>query len=157
MVGYGSKQLWSTLLTANDSTAKEELGSLRFASDGKMYRYVQTIATVAAGDALRFYSSNRYRVTATASAAGVRKGAGFAIGAITASYFGWIQCGGFSTCVRTTSAVAAGDNLILAAATDSAVITATSALIWGGAIIIGTAEKADSGHICSAAFLRSMI
>jgi len=41
-------RVWSTLLTANDSTAKEELGALRELSDGRMFRYVKMTGSAGA-------------------------------------------------------------------------------------------------------------
>lgn len=36
-------KIWATKLTANDSTAQEELGSIRYLADGRAFRYIRLV------------------------------------------------------------------------------------------------------------------
>jgi len=90
-----SKHLWKTKLTANDSTAQEELGILRREWDStdscfKTYRYVKTASdtTVANGTALAFVAADTLQQTVSSDATDFNLDmvAGVGIGAITASY-----------------------------------------------------------------------
>ena len=95
-----SKHLWKTKLTANDSSAQEQLGMKRVEYDStdeqyKTYRYVKfndgTAAGGAAakGDVLTWYpTTNGYTVTVDVSDSSQAAFAGVAIGAITDLYYG---------------------------------------------------------------------
>ena len=126
-----SKQLPATKLTANDSTAKEELGRVRW-EKGKAYRYIcaEDLA-LANGDVVEFSDTSGYEVTkdrAGGSSVG-RAVAGVAIGTITDAYYGWIQVSGRHTAVKTDGGVSAGEVLIPHATyngkADTAVATST--------------------------------
>ena len=109
-----SKQLPATKLTANDSTAKEELGRVRW-ENNKAYKYVviEDLA-VAVGDVVEFSDTTGYEVTqdrAGGSSVG-RVVAGVAIGTITDAYYGWIQVHGRNTGLKTDGGVSAGDILV---------------------------------------------
>jgi len=115
------QQAWATKLTANDSSAKEELGIVRFEIDRtgglKGYRYVQTAddTTVANGTCLRYSDTLRHTTSSDFDDAGINQVHGVGIGAITAEYFGWIQCYGYHATVLTDGGddISDGDWVIL--------------------------------------------
>ena len=115
--------LFHTALTANDSTAKEQLGAIRAEWDGtqwKWYKYVQVAAgtTVANGTPLAYPTTNTARTIVSGTVADYLRNrpAGVGVGAITASYYGWIQIKGPHSAVITNGDddIAAGDTIILA-------------------------------------------
>lgn len=109
-----SKQLPATKLTANDATASEELGRIRW-EGGKAYRYILVEdAALANGDVVEFSDTSGYEVT-NDRAGGASIGrvvAGVAIGTITDAQYGWIQVSGRHTAVKTDGGVTAGQNLV---------------------------------------------
>jgi len=123
--GYKNmKRIFATPLTANDSVAKEQLGCLRrewSATDScyKTYRYVQAASdtTVANGTALGFVAADLTQTSVSSDADDfyLDMVAGVGIGAITASYYGWIQTHGYHSVVKTNADddIAAGVKLIL--------------------------------------------
>lgn len=116
-----TKQIWGTELTANDSAAKEELGIIRWEYNStyglRGFRYMQAAAdtTVADGTALAFSDLYRKTCTSDISDADNNQPAGVGIGAITASYYGWVQCYGYHDAVATNGDddIADGDHVIL--------------------------------------------
>ncbi len=88
------QQIWATELSANDSSAKERVGSLRYEYDStnglRIFRYVQAAAdtTVANGTPLAFSDTKCTTVTSDISDASQNQPAGVGIGAITQSYYG---------------------------------------------------------------------
>lgn len=112
---------WKTKLTANDSTAQEQLGIIREDIDStgslKRYVYVQAAAdtTVANGTALAFSDTIRNVATSDISDASQNQPCGVGIGAITAEYYGWVQCYGYHATVLTNGDddIADGDTIIL--------------------------------------------
>jgi len=120
------KQAWNTLLTANDETAQEELGALREEYSTtygyRQFRYVQAASdtTVASGTPLAFVNLMANQVTSDISDANPNQPAGVGIGAITASYYGWIQIKGYHGGVLTDGGddIMDGDTLILHATSD---------------------------------------
>ena len=122
-----SKHLWATKLTANDSSAKEQLGIKRTEYDStdetwKVYRYVQFNDGTAAGGAgakgdvvswLTASTNKGYVVTPDESDGGQELFAGVLIGALTDLYYGWVQCGGFCNYIATDEGVSANDMLIV--------------------------------------------
>lgn len=123
------KQLPATKLTANDATAKEELGRIRWEA-GKAYKYVLVEdAALANGDVVEYSDTSEYEVTNDRSGGGSigRVVAGVAIGVITDAQYGWIQVYGRHTAVKTDGGVAAGDVLVPHASVDGRADTGTSA------------------------------
>ena len=108
------KHIFQTLLTANDSAAREEVGILRIESNGKVYRYILVEdAALVTGDVCEFSDTSGYEVTKSAGTSSVgNKVAGVAINALTDAYYGWIQVSGRHDAVRCDGAVAAGDMLV---------------------------------------------
>lgn len=103
-----SKHLWATKITDNDSTAKEELGIKRVewsSTDScfKAYRYVQAASdtTVANGTCLGFSDTLRQVVSSDCDDYDENQAAGVGIGTGTASYYFWIQTGGYHSAVIT--------------------------------------------------------
>lgn len=122
MGNFGLKDAWATLLTANDSAAKEELGVIRYENDTtnggmKVYKYVQAKAdtTVANGTVLTYDNLYGTVVTSDISDTHQNRAAGVGLGAITASYYGWIQIRGYHSAVLTDAGddIAAGDAIIV--------------------------------------------
>lgn len=102
--------IWATKLTANDSSAKEQLGAMRIewnSTDScfKKYKYVQAASdtTVASGTCLGFSDTLGHVASSDSSVpdAPLDCAAGVGIGAITASYYGWIQVGGYHSAINT--------------------------------------------------------
>lgn len=126
-----------TELTANNSSAKHVLGTLRREPDNTnggflTYRYVQAAAdtTIANGTALGFsdvrgnVASSDYDDFAVAS-----QHLGVGIGTITASYYGWVQVGGYHSAIKKKAGVdtiADGTWLGLASDADGVVNTSTN-------------------------------
>lgn len=145
-----SDRIWKTALTANDATAQEELGALRTEADGKIYRYVKNgeASTALAARNLCIEDTTYPGVwTVLKSAAavvqhGVR---GFAIGAITAAYHGWIQCGGVAAgTAAETIAIGAG---VCGSTTAGKVGPANTTVATGAGAIFGTANATLAGSI----------
>jgi len=117
MAAPGIKQIFSSSLTANDSSAQEELGVLRFEADGKVYRYVRAEdQAIAIGEVVYPASATagEWEVSTdyTGGSSVAAKVVGVALGTITDAYYGWVQVSGFSDMVRTNANVSAGDALI---------------------------------------------
>ena len=117
-----SKHLWATKISDNSSTAKEQLGIKRVewcSTDAcfKAYRYGQAAAdtTVANGTCLSFSDNLRQVFTLDVSDASSNQPAGVGTGVITASYFGWLQTGGYHPVVKTDAGddIVDGDNVIV--------------------------------------------
>ena len=132
----GMKKVFATPLTEVSTTAKEELGTIRFEGE-KVYKYVKianVTATVAAasGDPVA-YKADKYDehtvVTDNTDAdtigipAGVLQGT--VAGVLAVSYYGWIQLKGYAVL---NSALAGspsvGDELTILAATADKTATA---------------------------------
>jgi len=119
------KRVWNTKITANDSTAQEELGAERIEVDAtnrqRRFRYVQAAAsvTIRKGTTLSYSDAQRTTVTPTISTR-VNRPAGVAIGTLTASYYGWAQCGGYHDYVigEAGSTYSDGDTITLHAGTN---------------------------------------
>ena len=95
---------WKTLVTANDSTAQEMLGSIRF-ENGKIFRYVLAGGTIAASDAVKSSGTTGTTVITTTAAAN-QKVVGVAETAITNAQYGWITVYGKATCKVVVSTAA---------------------------------------------------
>jgi alpha-acetolactate decarboxylase len=121
--------LFNTELTANDSAAKDEVGMLRHVIDAtnvlRVFKYVQTASdtTVANGTALSYVDVYGGQVTSDISDSKQNFAAGVGIGAITASYYGWIQVRGYHSAVATDAGddIVKGDAVILHATLDGVV------------------------------------
>ena len=146
-----NKHLWSTKLTANDSTAQEEVGIERTewsSADScfKTYKYVQAASdtTVANGTALAYVDTKGKKVTSDISDADVNQPAGVGIGAITANYYGWILIRGYHSAIKTNGDddISDGDSLVLCS-TDGTVDSVASGTAPTSKII-GVAVAADN-------------
>jgi len=121
--------IFKTELTANDSSAKDQLGIVRAeysATYGwRYYKYVQAASdtTVANGTALAYTDYTRTVASSDRTDTNVNLPAGVGIGVITASYYGWIQIKGYHAAVATDAGddIAVTDALILHATTDGVV------------------------------------
>lgn len=85
-----SKQLPATKITANDATAKEELGRIRW-EGAKAYKYVLVEdQALANGDVVEFSDTSGYEVSSDRSGGASigRAVAGVAIGTITDAQYG---------------------------------------------------------------------
>jgi hypothetical protein len=124
------KQLPATKLTANDATAKEELGRVRW-EGGKAYRYIlkEDATAIGVGDVVEFSDTTGYEVTSDRSGGASigRVVAGVAIGTITDDYYGWVQVSGRCATIKTDGGVSAGDTLIPHASVDGRADTGTTA------------------------------
>lgn len=116
------KRTSNSILTVDESTASNELGMLEWVIDTdtglKCYRYVQTGSTVANGTVL--VDSSTYQRTVTTTITNARnKPSGVGIGVITSGNYGWIQCYGYHSAVKTNGDddIAVGDTIIVANST----------------------------------------
>ena len=155
------KQLPATKLTANDATAKEELGRVRW-EGGKAYRYVLVEdANLANGDVVEFSDTSGYEVTNDRAGGGSigRVVAGVAIGVVTDAQYGWIQVSGRHTAVKTDGGVAAGDNLVPHTNKDGKADTGTSAstVVITAGQVFGHALAADTDSTTTAGTVVAMI
>jgi len=120
------QQAWATALDSNTEAAKEELGIVRFEIDAtnglRGYRYVQAAAdtTVAVGTCLSYSDTVRYITTSDISDAAINQASGVGIGVITAEYYGWVQCYGYHSALKTDGGddFVDGDWVILHASTN---------------------------------------
>jgi len=148
-----SKQLPATKLTANDATAKEELGRLRF-EGAKVYKYVRAEdAALAIGQVVEYSDTSGYEVT-NDRAGGASIGrvvAGVAIGAITDAYYGWIQVHGRNVDVITDGSVTAGQALVPHATADGQAdsVESGSTAVNTEAQVFGYALAADGATTTS--------
>jgi hypothetical protein len=166
-IQLGQKALWDTVLTADDSTRKEDLGILRFEiSDPeadnpqgmKVYRYVKvhaSSAAVANGTVVVYRPSedaaavlatavdNKWTADTRIAQATRNAVCGVGIGTITAGQYGWVQVRGYHSAVKTNGDddIAEGDVLIHSGA-DGTVdsVTAGTAPTY---LPIGVAVAAD--------------
>lgn len=138
-------------LTANDSTASEQLGKVYIDhSNGKAYKYILVEdAAIANGDVVEFSDTSGYEVTKDRSG-GASLGrfvAGVAICTISDAQYGWIQVSGVHTAVKTDGAVAKGDRLVPHASADGQADTEASGstvAVTSGQVF-GFALATDSG------------
>ena len=147
------KAVPATSLTANDTTAQEELGQIRWESDGKAYRYVRALnLSVQKGSVCKFANSNNYQVTVSAAAA-LRNGfAGVGLGQISAGKYGWIQAEGYNTYLYTTS-VEKADALVVSSTTNR---VARELSTTTGLQVFGVAGASNSGSILKVAYLSGL-
>lgn len=146
-------------LTVESKTAIDELGAVYVDAFGRMFRYVKFNVATAKGDCMHIDSTatgagaqgRGWRVAAAASAANSRRVVGVAIMVNTASYYGWIQCGGplgtfgnLTTQVKTNKSVAAGDLIYKSTATAAMTLKNPATGSTAG-FTIGLALGSDSG------------
>ena len=120
------KRTWNTQLTANDATQKEELGVIREEYDAtygyRKFIYVQAASdtTVAEGTVVGYSDRKKATVSSDLDDFNPNQVAGVGIGAITASYYGWIQIYGYHGGVKTNGDddIVDGMALVLSPATD---------------------------------------
>lgn len=157
--GSATKRVPSTALTANDSTAQEALGAIRFDTDGRTYRYYQTISTVAIGDLVNHTLSTGIASARVAPTLLLTKiPAGVAVGTVTASYFGWFQVGGpvgplngGTTRVRTATKVVGGAFISQSVSRKASIVSAGNEHL-----VFGIARATDSGSFCIGAYLTNI-
>lgn len=144
-------QIWATELTANDASAKELVGVIRWEYDTtyglRAYRYMQAASdtTVANGTALRYSDAYKFTASSDCDDAGINQVAGVGIGVITAEYYGWVQVYGYHPAVLTDAGddIADGDYVILHASTDG-VCDRTAGGTAAVSVPLGVAVAADS-------------
>jgi len=151
----GLKQIPSTALTADDATPQEELGSLRYESNGKVYRYVAVRnLTANKGNALAFTTSNNYYTSVSHPRNRLQCPAGVAIGTITLSRYGWLQCGGFGTYLHTSNRGTSAFPLILMSGNNR---LATAWDSTSRVLPFARTLKTDSGSILNAFFFYGIV
>lgn len=107
-------RIFNTVLTADDSSAQEELGGFRF-DGGKIYKYVQFQDSISAaeGAPVIYDGTSSYKVTVDQDAgAGTGSVAGVALTNNTEGYYGWIQLHGPAV-VKITDYISTGRALIV--------------------------------------------
>ena len=123
------KEVWGTELTANDSTAKEEVGIIRWEYNStyglRAFRYMQAAAdtTVANGTALAYTGDYKFVCSSDRTDTLQNHRVGVGIGVITASYYGWVQCFGYHAAVLTDGGndIADGEEVMLHTTTDGVI------------------------------------
>lgn len=156
------KSLWATALTANDSTAKEELGSIRAEYDStagvRYYKYVQAAADTTGANGTAFAFSDLYgnTVTSDVSDASVNQPAGVGIGTLTAEYYGWILVRGYHSAIKTDGGDDIADGASLILSTTDGTVDSVAAGTAPTSKIIGIAVAADvdasntvAGYVCT--------
>jgi len=143
--------LWETKLTANDSTAQEQLGILRTELDSstnrfKTYKYVVAAADTTVADGTALCYTDLYGTTASLdiSDGAINQVCGVGVGVITASYYGWVQTWGYHDAVLTDGGddIADGDSVILHASSNG-VCNSTASGTAAVSLPIGIAVDAD--------------
>ena len=145
-----SSKLFRTAITADSTTAQEQLGSVRKEYDStngfRTFKYVQASLTVAAsnGRVLCWYDTIGTVATDDISTTRASLPAGVAIGTLTHGRYGWVQMGGYHSAVDTNGDddVADGDVVVVDTATDGV----ADSVAYGAASslkILGIAVAAD--------------
>ena len=147
-------RIFDTPLSSNTSDAKERLGVKRVewsATDAcyKAYRYVQAASdtTVANGTCLGFSDTLGQVVSSDRSDFDANQPAGVGIGTGTASYYFWIQTGGYHSALLTDGGndFVDGDSVILHATSDGVCDrTATTAAPVSVALGVAVADDVDA-------------
>ena len=159
--GSASKRIPATdPYTENSATANESLGSIRFDTDGRTFRYHQFVSAMTQGELANHSLSigiASARVTPTFSTSTVKRPAGVVVATagMTAAYFGWLQIAGpvgvlpsGSTYIRTKGAVAAKDPLC------QTVNRKASTMAAGNEhLVFGFARGTDSGSYLASGYL----
>ena len=113
-------RIFNTVLTADDSTEQEELGSFRF-EDGNIYKYVQFKDSITAIEGAPVLLDGTYNYKVTCDVDGgvtaVNAIVGVALTTNQPDYYGWIQIYGHGK-VATTDYFTAGDLMLAHASTD---------------------------------------
>lgn len=109
------KELFGTLLTDVDSTAKEDVGALRADEDGNIYIYLKGVVAVVVGDVVTYKILSATDSTVVRAVAGSKGPLAVAMAAIVASKYGWFQTIGFNAAVKaiSTGDAAAGGRVFL--------------------------------------------
>lgn len=156
--------IWETALSANDSAAKHPLGTERTewnSTDAcfKTYKYVQAASdtTVANGTALGYSDILGQVVSSDSSVpdAPLDCVAGVGIGAITASYYGWIQKKGYHSAVKTNGNddIAAGVKLILCSTDGTVDSMAANTAATNTVVGVSVAADVDADNTVAAMLL----
>jgi hypothetical protein len=120
------KRIWNTKLDSNSSSALEELGIERTEYDStnrlRTFRYVQAAAdtTVRRGTVLGYTDTKKVTVSSDITDFNQNQPAGVGHAAITAEYYGWIECKGYHEYVHTdgSDTFADGDTITVHGTTD---------------------------------------
>lgn len=138
-------------LTADHSTQKEKLGTLRVVHDETygmlVYRYVKIASTSAAVANGTFVFQDdaygRQGTTVVADATSRNLPLGVGIGTITAGNYGWLQVAGYHSAVKTNGDddIAAGDTIIASAS--NGVVDSVTAGTASTYVPVGIAVAAD--------------
>src|SRR5687767_11542691 len=92
---------WMTAVTAVDTTAKEELGVLRF-ENGRVYKYVKAVdAAITAGFAAEYSGTTGTNVRLAVASAHMY--AGVAETTLTSGSFGWLTVQGLTSAMCNSS------------------------------------------------------
>lgn len=150
MPAFGPKLVVQTILTsANDTSAKEELGAVVITSDGKLFQYINAKSALSQGFVVGGDSSASgtatYTVSPTIARCAGNRAVGVAVGTISAGNYGWVQVKGRNNHVKTDGSVGVGGirwGTNKTAASASATTAVTKPLM-------GLSRKADSGSIAT--------
>lgn len=132
---YGIQQIFPDQLTDTNTSAVNELGTLRY-EGGNRYMYVQngnTATAISDQCAVAYMNAADFTVTPKTVLGG--QIAGIAIADIAASSYGWIQVGGFADCTNHAGDV---DDMVQAyCMTTAGVIAAVDGTNQATAAVIG--------------------
>src|SRR3990167_5406711 len=144
-MAVGPKMVPAGSLAAQDTTQKEEMGTLRYDEKGNRYVYVQADSTVNKGNVCGWLSStsaNARKVTPTYARAAAKHAAGVALYQISGGAFGYIQNEGTIYYVNSKSAVSVGNYLRWGSN-----LVATQMAGGTEHVVFGVALKTDSGSV----------
>lgn len=117
--------LYEDKVTETSTTAKHDLGTLRYEPDGKVYRYVKNIdLTAADGWALCVASATDPNIVSGDASGGSAINSvprGVAVAAIPQNSYAWVLISGYKSNVLSDGSVAAGEALVKHASTDGGV------------------------------------
>lgn len=142
------QQIFQTELTANDSSAKEELGAVRFGPTGEAYKYVRynagtgAVAAVANETVVWHGDDGRDDMEVTMDITDGVICAGMLLAVLTDDYYGWIQTKGYVTLNTALAGGADGNALTSLGATDGTLdVSALVTDAIAGVAIDVTAKK----------------
>lgn len=156
--------IYKTELTANDSSAKDQVGALRAEFHAiyglRIYKYVNVAAdtTVANGTPLAYVDAYGLQVTSDISDSSQNRPAGVGIGAITAGNYGWIQVAGHHSAVITNGDddITAGASVILSSTDGKADSVAAGTAATHRPLGVAVAADVDAADTV-AVFLQGLI
>jgi hypothetical protein len=138
---------WMTAVTAADTSAKEELGVLRF-ENGRVYKYVRAVdGAIGAGFVAEYSGTGGTTVRLAVASAQIY--AGVAETALSSGNYGWVTVQGL-TSAMCNSSVTAGNGLIVAGTAGMLTVATSASLARAQAIALTTGLGSTAGTTATA-------